>query len=249
MAAADAGPSAPAPPAAAARRRLWMFVAWCAWLLAWLAPVLLLGPRTPDPRPWLDPASAPAAVLAGAALFLVAAWPFWPALLPDPFSRGGSGDPPRGTVVGARFVGLSALEVLILAALAAPMFLVARSVGQTLHVWPAAATGAGLVVFGVGLRTAAVGLGDGAPRRLMVGALLVAAGPPAVYYAAAETIGAVLPWLPAASPVVAMVQAGTVGWPDGPWPQIARLYLWPMVGVGLAVVGIVCARRARAANV
>ena len=247
MPAADAGPSAPR--AEAARRRPWMFVAWGAWLLAWLAPALLLGPRTPDPRPWIEPTSAPAAVLAGAALFLVAAWPFWPALLPDVFSRGGSPHPPRETTVGARFVGLSALEMLVLVALAAPMLLVARSVGQTLHVWPAAATGVGLALFGIGLRTAAASLGSRAARRLMVGALLVSGGPPAVYYAASETIGAVLPWLPAASPVVALVQAGTVGWPEAAWPQIARLYLWPMVGVGLGAVGMLSARRARAAHV
>jgi hypothetical protein len=123
------------------------------------------------------------------------------------------------------------------------MLLAARSLGGTVHLGPTAATGAGLAVFAVGLRLAAAGWGDGAPRRLMFGVLLVAGGPPAVYYAAAETIGAALPWLPAASPVVALVQAGTAGWPDGPWPQIARLYLWPMVGVGLGVVGVLKVRR------
>lgn len=258
MSPADAGPSAIASPAAPARRRPWVFVAWCAWLLAWLTPALLVGPATPDARPWLDPSAAPAAVLAGAALFLVAAWPFWPALLPDSLSRGGYGDPPRGTqndegggspdpprgtVVGARLVGLSVAEVLILTALAVPMLVAARSLGGTLQIWPTVATGAGLAVFAIGLRVAADGLGDGAPRRLMGGALLLAGGPLAVYYAAAETIGAVLPWLPAASPVVALVEAGTAGWPDGAWPQIARLYLWPMVGMGLGIVGMLKAGR------
>jgi hypothetical protein len=151
--------------------------------------------------------------------------------------------------VGGGLIGLSAAEVLVLAALAAPMLVAARSLGGTLRVWPAVATGAGLAVFGIGLRVAAAGLGDGAARRLMFGALLVAGGPPVVAYAAAETIGAALPWLPAASPVVALVEAGTDGWPDGTWAQIARLYLWPMVGVGLGVVGVLKARSARASDV
>jgi len=268
---ADAGDSAPAPHAAPTRARPWVLVAWCLWLLVWLAPALLLGPATPDPRPWLEPASASAAVLAGAALFLVAAWPFWPALASDAFSRGGSpepphdprgkrggapgpprdgraardgcGDPPRGTVVGWRLVGLSAMEVLVLAALAAPMLTAARAVGGRLHVWPAAATGAGLAAFGIGLRLASAGLGGGAPRRLMAGALLIAGGPPAVWYASAETIGPAIPWLPQASPVVALAQAGTAGWPGEAWSEIARLWLWPMVGVGLGVLGMLSARR------
>ncbi|MFO8014591.1 MAG: hypothetical protein R6X20_14940 [Phycisphaerae bacterium] len=272
MPAAD-GETPSAPPAGRpARPRPWVFVAWCAWLLAWLAPALLVAPATPDPRPWLEPAAAPAAVLAGAALFLVAAWPFWPALAtstprkepangmrggsPHPRrgrqddERGGYGDPPRrADRVGGRLVGHSAVEVLILTALAAPMLVAARSLGGALQVWPTVATGAGLAVFAIGLRVAAAGLGEGAARRLMCGALLVAGGPPAVYYAAAETIGAALPWLPAASPVVALVQAGTDGWPDGAWPQIVRLYLWPMVGVGLGVLGTLKARSARASHV
>ena len=243
MSPGDGGPSAPALPAAPVRRRPWMFVAWCVWLLAWLTPALLVGPATEDARPWLDSSAAPAAVLAGAALFLTAAWPFWPGLLPGVFLRGGSPRPPSHTSVGARLVGLSIVEVLVLAALAAPMLLAAQSAGGTLKVGPAVVTAAGLAVFGVGLRMAAVGLGEGAPKRLMCGVLLLAGGPPAVYYAAAETIGAALPWLPAASPGVALVQAGTAGWPDGAWPEIARLYLWPMVGVGLGVVGVLKVRR------
>jgi len=254
MSRADAGNTAPAPPAARTHARPWMFVAWCVWLLAWLAPALLLGPATPDPRPWLEPASASSAVLAGAALFLVAAWSFWPALVlgnlagqagraTQAEARGGSPRPPRGTLAGARPIGLSAMEVLVLAALAAPMLVAARAVGGRLHVWPAAATGAGLAVFAIGIRMAAEGLGGGAPRRLMAGALLLAGGPPAVCYAAAETIGPSLPWLLEVSPVVALVEAGTVGWPEEAWSEIARLYLWPMVGVVLGVVGMLSARR------
>jgi len=242
MARADAGNTVPA--AVRARSRPWVLVAWCVWLLAWLTPALLVGPATADPRPWTEPASAPAALLAGAALFLVAAWPFWPALLPNGFPRGGSAHPPRGTTVGARFIGLSAVEALILAALAAPMLVTAWSIGGRLEVWPASAAGAGLAVCAIGLRLAAAGLGGGAPRRLMFGALLLAGGPPAAYYAVAETLGADLPWLLEASPVVALVEAGTAGWPEETWHQVARLWLWPMVGVGLGVVGVLKARHA-----
>ncbi|MEA3368615.1 MAG: hypothetical protein U9R68_10945, partial [Planctomycetota bacterium] len=95
MGRADAGDTAPTFRAAPARARPWVLVAWCVWLLAWLTPALLVGPETSDPRPWLDREAAPAAVLAGAALFLVAAWPFWPAFESDVFPRGGSPDPLR----------------------------------------------------------------------------------------------------------------------------------------------------------
>ena len=248
MAPADAGETTPAARPAPARARPWVFLAWCVWLLAWLTPSLLVGAETGDLRPWIAPASAAAAVLAGAAIFLVAAWPFWPALAPGAFPCGESGDPTCGAHApssASRFIGLSVVEVLILAALAAPMFVTARSLGGRIEAWPTAATGAGLAVFGIGLRLAAAGLGDEAPRRLMFGVLLVAGGPPAVYYAVSETMGATMPWLAAASPVVALVQAGTGGWPDGAWPEIARLYLWPMAGVGLGAVGVLTARRAR----
>jgi len=264
MGRADAGDTAPTARAAPVRARPWVFVAWCVWLLAWLTPALLVGPETADPRPWLDREAAPAAVLAGAALFLVAAWPFWPALeLPkssrDPTGQAGraaQGDPrgpgglrssARGGSV-ARLAGLSAAEVLVLAALAAPLLVAAWSLGGSLHVWPAAATAAGLAVLGIGLRLAATGLGGGAACRLMFGALLLCGGPPAIYYAAAETVGPAPAWLLEASPVVGLVRAGTVGWPEEAWPQIARLWLWPLLGVGLGVVGAIHGRRAGASQ-
>jgi len=245
MGRADAGDTAPTFRTAPARARPWVLVAWCVWLLAWLTPALLVGPETSAPRPWLDREAAPAAVLAGAALFLVAAWPFWPALVPaNPAGQASRATRAAGTASLAPLAGLSAVEVVVLAALAAPLLVAAWSLGGTLHVWPAAATAAGLAVLGIGLRLAVTGLGEGAACRLMFGMLLLAGGPPAVYYAAAETVGLAPAWLLEASPVVALVQAGTVGWPEAAWSQIARLWLWPAVGVGLAVLGALSARRA-----
>jgi len=261
MTTAEAADTASSTEAAPPRVRLLVFVAWCVWLLVWLAPAMLLAPRVSDARPWMTAAAAPAAVLAGAALFLVAAWPFLPAFLGFPRGgspdlprktadeRGGSGDPPRKNPdgrVGARLIGLSVLEAVVLAALALPFLVVARSVaGGGPAAGPATATAGGLVVLGLGLRTAAAGLPSGAGRRLMFGALLVCGGPPVVAYAAAETLGGAVPGLLEVSPVVALVRAGMDGWPEGAWPTLARLYLWPMVGVGLAVLGLLSARRAQ----
>jgi len=241
MATAEAADTSFPTEAAPPRARLLVFVAWCVWLLVWLAPAMLLSPRVSDPRPWMGSEAAPAAVLAGAAFFLVAAWPFGPALTVAPRRR---------TAVGARLIGLWVLEVAVLAALAAPFLVVAWSLaGGRLAVGPAAATAGGLGVLGIGLRVAAAGLPDGAGRRLMFGALLACGGPPAVAYAAAETVGVALPELLEASPVVALVLAATAGWPEGAWPEVARLWLWPAVGVGLAVLGVLCARRASTSQV
>jgi len=247
---AEAADTASEPAGAPSRARLFVFVAWCVWLLAWLVPSMLLAPRAPDPRPWMAAETAPAAVLAAAALFLVAAWPFWPALVSpnlsgNPAGRAGratQGDP-RGAGSLLRLVGLSAVEAVVLGALAAPFLVVGWSLGGRLAVWPAAATAAGLAVLGIGLRVAVTGMPGGAGRRLMAGTLLVCGGPPAVCYALAETVGTALPWLLEASPVVALVQAGTEGWSAGGWSQVARLWLWPSVGVGLGALGALMARR------
>ncbi len=135
------------------------------------------------------------------------------------------------------------MEAVVLGALAAPFLVAGRTLGGgRLAVWPTAATAAGLVVFGIGLRVAVAGMGGGAGRRLMAGALLLCGGPLAVCYAAAETLGGAPSWLPEVSPVVALVQAGSEGWPEAPWPEVARLWLWPLSGVGLGVLGSLARR-------
>lgn len=58
--------------------------AWCLWLLASLVPSMLVAPHLEYLRPWLWPETAPSAVAAAAAFFLVAVWPFWPALAAVP---------------------------------------------------------------------------------------------------------------------------------------------------------------------
>ena len=257
------GPAAPE--AAPSRARLLVFVAWCVWLLAWLAPSMLLAPHVAAAPVWMTQASSPAAFLAAVGLFVVAAWPFLPALAPargaaqaHSIPRGGSpepprrapepgpygprgtlSDPPRGTVPLARLIGLSVPEMVVLAALAAPFGVVAWSLGEgRLAVGPAAATAAGLGVLSLGVRVAASAGGPGAERWLMAAALLVCAAPAALAYAAAETVGGSYAWLAEASPVVALVQAGD-GWAEGAWPQAARLWLWPAVGAVLIAVSAI----------
>jgi len=287
MAYPEAADGPAAPEAAPPKARLRVFVAWCAWLLAWLVPSMLLEPHAPSAPAWMTPTSAPAALLAAVGLFLVAAWPFFPALAPSPgglgtlprggvdilprggspepprhlservsaAERGGSGDPPRGNVSLApggngsspprlavsvvRLIGLALAELAVLAALAAPFAVVAWSLGEgRLAVGSVAATAGGLGVLGLGLRVAASAGGPSASRWLMAGALVACAAPAALAYAAAETVGGSYGWLAEASPVVALVQAGD-GWPEGAWPQAARLWLWPAVGVVVGVVGAI----------
>jgi len=238
--------------------RLHVFVAWCAWLLLWLAPSMLLAPRVVAAPAWLAETAAPAALLAAAGLFLVAAWPFFPALAPaaaaltDTPRRGEDQDPPRNpsavprrATSPVRLVGLALVELAVLVALAAPFAVVAWSLGKgRLAIGPTAATAGGLGVLGLGLRVAASGGVPSASRWLMAGALLACAGPAALAYAATETLGGSYGWLAEASPVVALVRAGE-GWPEGVWLQAARLWLWPAIGGVLGAVGaIISASRA-----
>ncbi len=235
---AGAGVSGMAGPPAPARAWVLLPVVWCLWLLLSLVPTLLVAPHLLSPRPWLTRETAPSAVLAAMAFFLAAVWPFWPAL------AGRLGVPRVGAV--ARWLGASALEFVVLFSLAAPFVLVAWSVsGGRLAVAPAVVSVAGLGIFGLGLRTAAAGMVPGAARWLMLAAMLVCAGPLVLGYAAAETMGVSVPWLLEVSPVFELVRVGLDAWPEALWPRIARLWLWPGVGVVLAVVGVVEACRSR----
>jgi hypothetical protein len=235
---------APAPSAALHPERglSWVLLpaTWCAWLLAWLTPVLLVAPRLETPRSWMTPETAPAALVMAAAFFLAALWPFWPAL---------AGEVARPRRIGVRWLGLSILELAILLALAAPFALVAWSVGGAAIAWgPLAAAVAGLAVFCLGLRMAVGGLPAGAGRWLMLAAMLVCAGPPIVAYAAVETMswtsritGGCVTAMEASPPAAAM-RLALGGWPADGWLIFARLILWPAVGVMLAIVGLLAAR-------
>ncbi len=204
-------------------------VAWCAWLLAWLAPSLLVAPYMPVPRPWLTGESAPAALVAAASLFLTIIWPFWPALA-GPFA---------GATVGGKLVGRTLLEAVILTALAAPLVLVAWSVGgRMLAAGPLLTVAAGLVLPGLGLRVAAVGIGAKSVRWLILAAMLAAVGPLAVAYSVGETIGPIDVRLLESCPVSAAVKVAVGGWPEANVSRIARLLLWPEIGVMLLLVGI-----------
>jgi hypothetical protein len=200
---------------------------WCVWLLVWLIPSFLVAPHLAYLRPWLSADTAPAAVCAAASLFLVAIWPFWPAL-----AAGGRRSP-------ASILLRSAAEILMLVALAAPFAVVAWAVGS--RAWLFDSLGAAVAVpaaLGLGFRLVAEGLGPRATRWLIAAALLIAAGPVLAAYAASETLGGGLLWLLDVSPVVACINMATSWWP---WPTasyLVQVFLWPAVGLLLAVAGV-----------
>jgi len=221
----------PAPPPAGAARVL-LPVAWCAWLLVWLVPTLLVAPHLESPPPWLTGDTAPAAVLAAAAFSLMAIWPFWPV---PAMRRQCDAATER---IGAARIGQSVLELVMLLALAVPFALVAWSVGgASARAGPLAATAGGWVVFGLGLRMAAAAGGRAAARWLMFAAALLCAGPLALEYVAGETLGAGFPRLLEVSPIVGAIRLALEGWPEGTWPWVARVALWPAAGVVLGLLG------------
>jgi hypothetical protein len=249
---AASGPAAPA----SGRGLSWVLLptAWCAWLLVWLAPVLLVAPHLDVPRAWMTTESAPAAVLLAAVFFLVTIWPFWPALACEARQPRHFGDPAPVVKSMRRWLGLSVLELVMLLALAAPFILVAWSVGgRTIELWLLAAALAGPALLGLGLRMAVGGLPAGAGRWLMLASMLVCAGPALVAYAMIETMG----WFSQitagsllameASPPVAVLHVGLQGWPAGGWPIFAQLVLWPVVGIVLMAGGWLLGRASRSA--
>ena len=216
--------------------------AWCAWLLVWLAPALMLEPYVATPLAWLRPATAPAALLAGAAVFLVVVWPFWPALAAG---RAGGAD-----WICGRLVGRSVAELLILAAVAAPMLPVAWSVGGRgldsrspwplcwpATGWPATAAG-GLAALGLALRLACAGIGRAAGKWLMFAAMLATVGPLLLAYGVAETLEVVPRGLVEVSPMVAAVRLALEGWPRESLPVFVRLVLWPAASVVLVLAAL-----------
>jgi len=170
-------------------------LAWCVWLLAFLVPSLLVAPHLSTLRPWLTADTAPTAVVAAAAFFLTAVWPFWPAL---------AGSSAHGQA--ARWIGRTLLELVILAALAAPFAVVAWSVGgQRFDVGRLALAGATAVIPGVAFRLVAGVVRPERLRWVVLAAMLLAAAPLLVAYAARETLGADWSWILRISPVYAAI--------------------------------------------
>jgi len=202
-------------------------LAWCLWLLLVLLPSMLVAPHLELPRPWLTADTAPAAVVAAAAFFLTAIWPFWPALA----------GPWPGHITG-RWIGRTVLEGVMLIALAAPFALVAWSVGgRALEFGPPLAAAAGLLVFGTLLRATAACAGPAAARWFIFAATLACAGPLLGAYANSETIGiAPLQRVLEISPVVGAVRLATGGWNDPAWQETAGWMLgWAILLVFLAL--------------
>jgi hypothetical protein len=204
----------------------------------WLIPSFLLGPRVAIVSAWLEAETAPAALVAGAVFFLVAIWPFWPALAPAP----------QNGRTPAAWWFRSALELVVLFALAVPFARVAWSVGgRGFDAGPLAAASAGVVVMAMGLRVAAARL-PAAGRWLMALATLVCAAPILVHYAAAETLGAALPRVLEVSPMVGLARLALEGWPAEQWQAAVDVWLWPAAGIAVAAVSLLATRGRRAAT-
>jgi hypothetical protein len=238
----------------------WWFLmplAWCVWLLVWLAPTFLMAPHLTTARPWWTPDTAPAAVAVAAALFLSVIWPFWPAMargcpLFRPLGKGDCTSGTKGTVpiskqpeMGtAPFIGRSLLEAAILVGLAAPFVLVAAALaGRPVPVARLAVAAVVLIVWGLGLRLAAAAWGPRSARWLIAAALFVAAAPVMIWYANSETLGANAQRVVELSPVIAAGSLATDGWPSEPWPWFAEVALWPIAGMVLALAGVVSLSR------
>ncbi len=237
----QSGPATPgeaaAPAAQAARGGGWVLLplAWCAWLLVWLIPSFLLGPRVAIVSAWLEAETAPAALVAAAVFFLVAIWPFWPALV-----RSEDGRTP------AAWWFRSALELAILLALAVPFARVAWSVGgRAFDAGPLAAASAGVAAMAMGLRVAAARW-PAAGRWIMALAMLACAAPVVLHYAAAEAMGAALPRVLEVSPMVGLARLALEGWPADPWRTAADVWLWPAAGIAVAAVALLATRGRRA---
>ena len=191
MAAPPAAAPAPSPSAS------WVLLplAWCVWLLLFLAPSLLVAPHLETLRPWLTADTAPAAVVAAAAFFLTAIWPFWPAL---------AGRAER--IPASRWFGRTFLELVVLLALAAPFVLVAWSVaGQSVQAGRLALAAAMAVIPGAVFRLAAGAVRPQRVRWFILAAMLLAVAPLLIAYAAHETLGADWSWMLRISPVYAAV--------------------------------------------
>jgi len=237
----QSGPAAPgeaaAPAAQTARGGGWVLLplTWCAWLLVWLIPSFLLGPRVAIVSAWLEAETAPAALAAAAVFFLVAIWPFWPAL-----ARSEAGRTP------AVWWFRSALELVVLFALAVPFARVAWSVGgRGFDAGPLAAASAGVAATAMGLRVAAARM-PATGRWIMALATLACAAPIIVHYAAAEALGAALPRVLEASPMVGLARLALEGWPADPWRVAVGVWAWPAAGIAVAAVSLLatCGRRA-----
>ena len=224
----DPEKSAPTGRMAGGSSRFLLPLAWCVWLLVWLVPVLLVAPHAQTVRPWLEADTAPAALVAAATFFLVAIWPFWPALV--------SREPGRDA---AHWIGASVLELAVLLALAAPFVLVAWSVGgRTLEAQPLVAAAMTATFFAMIFRLLAIRSGAAAVRWLILVATLLCAGPLIVVYAVGETIGADLPRVAVASPLVMAVWQMEHGWPSDLWLMAFEVTAWWALALGLAVAAL-----------
>jgi hypothetical protein len=221
-------------PSAGPSRAGWYLLplAWCLWLLVWLAPSMLIAPHLGYVRPWLALETAPTALLAAAALFLVTVWPFWPALAAGTEDR------------RAALVGRSVAELAILLALAAPFLIVAAAVGGLpLSAGPLIAAAAVPAALGLGLRLAVAGLGQKSMPWIIATALCVAAVPVLVAYAVCDSLLGAYPGILEISPVIASVNLATDGWPLTGMSWLFEVALWPVVGAVFAIAGLLRLRR------
>ncbi len=229
-----AGPATGEAPDAGRRGSPWwplLPAAWCLWLLLWLVPSLLVAPDLATRPVWVTAASAPSALVVAGAFFLVVVWPFWPALA----DRAAAG----ADRVSVGWLLRSLAELVVLVALAVPFALVGWSVAnRAVEPGPVAAAVGSLVLLGLAIRLASVGIGPESGRWLMLGAMLAAAGPILVAYGVHEVMRIDLAGLVDLSPAVAAIRLCREGWPETGWERFVRLVLWPAASAVLVFVAL-----------
>ncbi|MDP6380937.1 MAG: hypothetical protein QF662_06295 [Phycisphaerae bacterium] len=231
------------------KRSAWWLLplVWCLWLLACIVPALVL-------EPYLDGASRLASadlalvtVVIAACFFLFTAWPFWIV-----FRAGGASaaEQPHSSHCSAAGVGLSALELVMLLALAVPFLVAAEAVAEAgvANVAASLAFLAGVGVFGIGIRMLWQRFAPSTGRWLLTVLFAVTAVPLVLDYLFHEIFGIALSVATSVGPLGRAYLCASDGFPDSLWVSLLHLGIYPAVGVIHILAMVLWPRRKRGAE-